>query len=140
MSLSDHIKKKHFLICDDYESIRTLLLEDLRSLGVEKISTASSGNEALELMGTFLGINLPAEFLITDLVMDDGTGIELVKKIRKSTSPKISGVPVLMLTSKAEISFVVESAKAGVNNYIVKPWTKEELAKRITEVCAKLKV
>jgi two-component system chemotaxis response regulator CheY len=85
-------------------------------------------------------MGLAVEFVITDLVMDNGSGIDLTHKIRASSLPKINTLPILMLTSKADVKIVLESVKAGVNNYILKPWTQETLAKRIVEVCMKLKI
>ncbi len=140
MDLPDHIKTKHFLVCDDYESMRTLITEELRAMGIEQITLAKSGKEGFSLIQSMNKVGRPIEFVITDLMMEDGSGLDLTAEIRKSVDPRVKSLPVLMLTSKAEISYVLQSLKAGVNNYIVKPWTQEDLTKRIAEVCSKLKI
>lgn len=140
MELPEHIKIKHFLVCDDYESMRTLVTEELRAMGIEHITLAKSGNEGYALIQSMNKLGRPIEFVITDLMMEDGSGLELTALVRKSPDPRVKSLPVLMLTSKAEINYVLQSLKAGVNNYIVKPWTQEDLAKRIIEVCNKLKI
>jgi len=131
MALPAHITSKHFLICDDYESMRTMITESLRQLGVTKVSAAISGNEGYKIIQEKLATD-PIQFVITDLMMEDGSGIDLVKLIRADA--KARHLPVLMVTSKSEVSYVLESIKAGVNNYIVKPWALDDLEKRIIEV------
>lgn len=137
MELPKAIKEKHFLVCDDYESMRTMVSDSLRSLGVTKITTAKSGNDGVAQIKALLGSPSPIQFVITDLMMEDGSGIDLAKMIRASVEFK--QLPILMVTSKSEVSQVLESIKAGVNGYVVKPWTLEDLHKRLIEVDAKFK-
>ncbi len=135
MALPVNIASKHFLICDDYESMRTMITDSLKQLGVIKISAAKSGNEGFKIIQEKQATD-PIQFVITDLMMEDGSGIDLVKLIRAEAQTK--HLPVLMVTSKSEVSYVLESIKAGVNNYIVKPWALDDLAKRIVEVDEKV--
>lgn len=137
MELPGKIKEKHFLICDDYESMRVMITDSLKSLGISKISQAKSGNEGYQLILSKMAAGTPIEFVVTDLIMENGTGIELAKQIRGNEATK--GLPILMVTSKSEVNFVLESIKAGVNSYIVKPWAIEDLHKRIIEVDSKAK-
>ena len=137
MQLPANIKGKHFLICDDYDSMLVMVGDSLKSLGVTRITSAKSGNSGYQTILAKMTEGNPIEFVITDLMMDDGTGIDLVKQIRANAATK--SLPVLMVTSKSEVSFVLESIKAGVNSYIVKPWTLEDLHKRIVEIDAKQK-
>lgn len=130
MQLPDHIKSKHFLVCDDYASMRAMVSDSLRELGVVKITTANSGNQGFKVIREKLAID-PIEFVVTDLMMNDGSGIDLVKLIRSDAAAKT--LPVLMVTSQSEIASVLEAVKAGVNNYVVKPWAMEDLHKRIIE-------
>jgi two-component system chemotaxis response regulator CheY len=120
-----------FLVTDDYESMRIMIGDHLRQLGVENITFASSGNEAFTILQSKVGKPDEITFILTDLIMENGTGIELAKKVRAEAALK--HVPILMITSKAEISYILEAAKAGVNSYIVKPWKLEDLAKKIVE-------
>ena len=137
MQLPPHIANKHFLICDDYESMRTMITESLKSLGIKSITAAKSGNEGFQTIVTRLTSDKPIQFVVTDLIMENGTGVELAKQIRAHDFTK--KLPILMVTSKAEVSYVLEGIKAGVNSYIVKPWTMEDLHKRIIEVDEKMK-
>lgn len=135
MGLPAHIASKHFLVCDDYESMRTMISDSLKQLGVTKISLAPSGNEGFKIIKEKLSSD-PIQFVITDLMMEDGNGIDLVKHIRADAGAR--HLPILMVTSKSEVSYVLESVKAGVNNYIVKPWAQEDLVKRIIDVDEKM--
>lgn len=136
MELPAHIKLKHFLICDDYESIRVMITDSLKSIGVSTISQSISGNQGYAQVLANATKN-PIEFIVTDLMMEDGSGIDLAKLIR--SNPETKHIPILMVTSKSEVNLVLDSIKAGVNNYIVKPWTPEDLCKKIVEIDKKLK-
>lgn len=135
MELPAKIKEKHFLICDDYESMRVMMTDSLRTLGVTKITTATSGNEGFQTILDKIAQKTPIEFVLTDLMMENGSGIDLAKKIRANETTK--HLPILMVTSKSEVSYVLEAIKSGVNSYVVKPWEIEGLQKRIIEVANK---
>lgn len=136
-TLPEAIRKKQFLVTDDYESMRIMIADHLKQLGVEKIIFAKSGNQALSILKQNLGKENQIDVLLTDLVMEDGTGLELVKAVRAEATLK--GLPILMITSKAEVGLVIECVKAGVNNYIVKPWQIDDLNKKIIDTVAKAK-
>jgi two-component system, chemotaxis family, chemotaxis protein CheY len=137
MELPIKIKEMHFLVCDDYESMRTMIVESLKSLGVQKITTANSGNEGFRIIQTHASSTDPIKFVITDLIMEDGTGIDLTRLIRANSTTQ--NLPILMVTSKSEVNYVLESVKAGVNSYIVKPWALDDLHKKIVEIDSKKK-
>lgn len=130
MSIPSSLKSKHFLVVDDYESMRAMMSEELRKLGVSKITFASSGNEAVAKISQ-LDQTDPVQYVLSDLVMENGNGIELTTQIRQKLNKK--NLPILMITSKAEIAYVLEAVKAGVNNYIVKPWEEDEFIKKLIE-------
>lgn len=134
-TLPKEIREKQFLVTDDYESMRIMIADHLKQLGVEKILFAKSGNEALSIIKQNYGKENQIEFLFTDLVMENGTGLELVKAVRAEANFK--HLPILMITSKAEVALVIECVKAGVNNYVVKPWQKEDLVKKIIDTFSK---
>ncbi|MFY7993787.1 MAG: response regulator [Bacteriovoracaceae bacterium] len=129
--LPESLKNLNFLVTDDYESMRIMIATHLRELGVNNISFANSGNNALAIIKSRLTAADPVQFLLTDLAMDDGDGIELVRQLR--TVNELKKLPILMITSKSDVSLVIDAAKAGVNNYIVKPWQTEELMKKIID-------
>jgi two-component system chemotaxis response regulator CheY len=135
MELPKKIKEKHFLVCDDYESMRVMVSDSLRALGVSSITTASSGNEGFQILLDCQQRGVPVEFIVTDLMMENGSGIDLARAVRGN--PLTKHLPMLMVTSKSEVSYVLEAIKAGVNNYVVKPWSAEDLLKRLIEVDTK---
>jgi len=131
--LKDEIRTKKFIVVDDYESMRVMLGEDLKHLGVDNITFATSGNEAWSFIKKNLGTPNAFEIVITDFVMENGTGLELVKTIR--ATPELKTLPILMVTSESEATRVIECINAGISNYIVKPWKIDDLAKKITDSC-----
>jgi two-component system, chemotaxis family, chemotaxis protein CheY len=137
ITLPEAIRKKHFLVTDDYESMRIMLADHLKQLGVTKISFASSGNQAFKLLNDKKNQPDRIEFLLSDMIMDDGNGIELARRMRGEL--EFNQIPILMITSKAEVNLVIEAVKAGVNNYIVKPWQLEDLSKKIIDSYSKIK-
>lgn len=130
MEIPASLKAKHFLVVDDYESMRELVAEQLKKLGVTKITFAVSGNEAFKKI-TELEATDPIQYILVDLVMENGTGVELVKNVRENLKKK--NLPIVMITSKAEISYVLEAARVGVSSYLVKPWEETEFAKKLTD-------
>jgi two-component system chemotaxis response regulator CheY len=133
--LPDHIKKMNFLVTDDYASMRLLICEDLKKLGVTKIVTASSGNEALGIIKKRLGTPDEINFLLTDMMMPDGTGLELTKGIRALDMK--NKLPILMISSIDDVGNMIECVKAGISNYVVKPWETDDFAKKIVDCIKK---
>ena len=129
--LPDAQRSMKYLVVDDYESMRIMVADHLRQLGAENITFAASGSEAFKILKAKAGTPDAITFVLTDLVMEDGDGISLVKNVR--ADPTFKSLPILMVTSKAEVSFILEAAKSGVSSYIVKPWKLEDLAKKIVD-------
>jgi two-component system chemotaxis response regulator CheY len=136
--LPDYLTNKNFLITDDYESMRVMITDNLRQLGVENIIAASSGNEAVTILKQHFGKPTQIDIVLTDLMMEDGNGIDLIKAIRGSA--QLKQIPILMITSKSEVAHVIEAAKAGVSSYIIKPWNLEDLLKKIEDISEIYKV
>lgn len=125
------IQSLNFLLVDDYESMRMLLAENLDDVGIENIQFAVSGNTGFELLKSKLGTADQINYVITDMIMDNGTGSDLTKLIR--SHDELKKLPILMITSKAEIEYVLEAVDAGVDGYIMKPWTPEILKEKLVE-------
>ena len=115
------------LIVDDFSTMRRIIKNLLRDLGFNNTSEADDGNTALPLLeaGTF-------DFLVTDWNMPGMTGIELLKKVRSIEN--IATMPVLIVTAEQKREQIVEAAEAGVNGYIVKPFTAETLKEKIEKI------
>lgn len=119
------------LIVDDFSTMRRIIKNLLRDLGFNNTAEADDGSTALPMLqaGGF-------DFLITDWNMPGMTGIELLKAVR--ADPKLAKLPVLMVTAEAKRDQIIEAAKAGVNGYIVKPFTAVTLKEKIDKIFERL--
>lgn len=115
------------LTVDDFSTMRRIIRNILRQLGFSNISEAEDGAAALKLLE-----NDPVDFVISDWNMPNMTGIELLRAIR--ANEKLQKIPVLLVTAEALKENVVEAVKAGVNGYIVKPFTAETLKEKIDAI------
>lgn len=119
------------LIVDDFSTMRRIIKNLLRDLGFTNTSEADDGSTALPMLksGDF-------DFLVTDWNMPGMTGIELLKAVR--ADPKLSTLPVLMVTAEAKRDQIIEAAQAGVNGYVVKPFTAAALKEKIEKIFERL--
>lgn len=119
------------LVVDDFATMRRIVKNILRQLGYENIEEAEDGAQAYTKLkgGGF-------QFVVSDWNMPNMDGLELLKKVR--SDPELKGLPVLMVTAEAEKEKVVEAIRAGVNNYVVKPFTAEILKEKIDRIFEKL--
>lgn len=117
------------MLVDDSRTIRNIEKNVLSQLGYEDISEAGDGVEALALIAK----EMPDLFLV-DWNMPNMDGLTFVKNVRT----KNKEVPIIMVTTEAEKARVVEAIKAGVNNYLVKPFTADTLGEKIKQTLAKV--
>lgn len=119
------------LIVDDFSTMRRIIKNLLRELGFNNTLEADDGSTALPMLksGGF-------DFLITDWNMPNMEGIALLKAVR--ADPLLKSLPVLMVTAEAKRDQIVEAAQAGVNGYIVKPFTAETLREKIDKIFERL--
>lgn len=120
------------LVVDDFPTMRRIVKNLLKQIGFEHIDEAENGQQALEKLKVG-GYGL----VITDWNMPVMEGIDLLRNIRKTEG--IKDIPVLMVTAEAEKEKVIEAIKAGVDNYIVKPFTAEVLKEKLEKVADKKK-
>ena len=113
-------KSMKILIVDDFSTMRKIERKILNELGFENVAEADDGSTALPLLE-----NGDFDFVITDWYMQDMQGYDLLVAIRQN--PKLSRIPVMMVTAKVEQEELVKAAKAGLNGFIVKPFTAEAL-------------
>jgi two-component system chemotaxis response regulator CheY len=116
-----------FLVVDDYSTMRRIIKNLLHDLGYANVTEAEDGNTALPLLqnGSF-------DFLITDWNMPGMAGLDLLKAVR--ANDKLKKLPVLMLTAEAKREQIVEAAQAGVNGYVIKPFTAQTLKEKIDKI------
>lgn len=119
------------LVVDDFSTMRRIIKNLLRDLGFTNTQEADDGATALPMLkqGNY-------EFLITDWNMPGMQGIDLLKAVR--SDPDLSSLPVLMVTAEAKRDQIVEAAQAGVNGYIVKPFTAQTLKEKIDKIFERL--
>ena len=124
-------KNMKILVVDDFSTMRRIIKNLLRDLGFNNTSEADDGKTALPILqaGDF-------DFLVTDWNMPGMTGIELLKEVRADA--KLASMPVLMVTAEQKRDQIVEAAQAGVNGYIVKPFTAETLKEKIDKIFERL--
>jgi two-component system chemotaxis response regulator CheY len=125
--------KIKILVVDDFSTMRKLVRNVLKQIGFSNITEAEDGNMALEVMR-----NEEIGLVVTDWNMPNMTGIELLQRIRDDGKSK--NIPVLMLTAEGKTENVVAAVKAGVDNFIVKPFTAEVMQAKIEQIFAKRSV
>ena len=117
------------LVVDDYNTMIRIIRNLLKQLGFEDIDDASDGSAALtKLRGKRYGL------VISDWNMEPMTGYELLKEVR--ADPGLNKTPFIMVTAESKTENVIAAKKAGVNNYIVKPFNAQTLKTKIDAVLA----
>ena len=125
-------KAIRILLVEDTAVMRKIETKTLRNLGFTSIVEAADGKEAVALLQE----GRSADLVISDWNMPNMDGLELLKNVR--SDPQLKDIPVLMVTAEAEKEKVVAAIQAGVNNYIVKPFTGEVLKEKIDKILQKL--
>jgi len=119
------------LIVDDQYSVRQVTRMALEEIGVRHIYESENGKKALETATT-----QPLDLIISDFNMPEMDGIGLLRAVRGS--PAVRRLPFILLTGRGDRELVVKAAQAGVNNYLIKPFTSAVLRQKIEEVIGKL--
>lgn len=124
-------KNMKILIVDDFSTMRRIVKNLLRDLGFNNTQEADDGLTALPMLkkGDF-------DFVVTDWNMHGMQGIDLLKNIRADA--ELKHLPVLMITAEAKREQIIEAAQAGVNGYIVKPFTAATLKEKLDKIFERL--
>ncbi len=124
-------KNMKVLVVDDFSTMRRIVKNLLRDLGFTNIQEADDGSTALPMLqgGDF-------DFVVTDWNMPGMQGIDLLKAIRADAS--LAHIPVLLITAEAKKEQIVMAAQAGVNGYIVKPFTAGTLKTKLDKIFERL--
>ena len=120
-------KDLKFLVVDDFSTMRRIIKNLLNDLGYPNVEEADDGKTALPMLqaGNY-------DFLITDWNMPGMPGLDLIKAVR--ADGKLAKMPVLMLTAEAKREQIIEAAQAGVNGYVIKPFTAETLKEKLDKI------
>jgi two-component system chemotaxis response regulator CheY len=115
------------LIVDDSPTMRRIIKNTLERLGHRESVEAGNGKEALQQLREH-----PINFIITDWNMPEMNGLEFVSELR--ATPEYEKIPVLMITTRGMKDDVLQAVQAGVNNYVVKPFTPETLEQKMNKL------
>jgi len=115
------------LIVDGFSTMRRIIRNLLRDLGFNNIQETDDGSTALPMLQ-----NGNVDFLVTDWNMPGMKGIDLLKAVR--ADEKLAALPVLMVTAESNREQIIQAAQAGVNGYIVKPFTAVTLKEKIDKI------
>lgn len=120
-------KNIKILVVDDFSTMRRIIKNLLRDLGFSNADEADDGLTALPMLqaGNY-------DLLITDWNMPGMQGIDLLRAVR--ADPKLAAMPVLMVTAEQKKAQIIEAAQAGVNGYIVKPFTAATLKEKLEKI------
>ena len=124
-------KNMKILVVDDFSTMRRIIKNLLKDLGFSNIQEAEDSSTALPMLqqGDF-------DFVVTDWNMPGMQGIDLLRAIR--ADDKLKHLPVLMVTAEAKKEQIVAAAQAGVNGYVVKPFTAATLKEKLEKIFERL--
>lgn len=121
------------LVVDDFSTMRRIIKNLLRDLGFNNTDEADDGLTALPMLKTG-----KYDLLVTDWNMPGMQGIDLLKAVRADDDDSLKTIPVLMVTAEQKKEQIVEAAQAGVNGYIVKPFTALILKEKLEKIFARI--
>jgi two-component system chemotaxis response regulator CheY len=124
-------KNMKILVVDDFSTMRRIIKNLLKDLGFTNVQEADDGTTALPMLvrGDF-------DFVVTDWNMPGMQGIDLLRAIRANDNLK--HLPVLMVTAEAKKEQIVAAAQAGVNGYVIKPFTAATLKEKLEKIFQRL--
>lgn len=125
------LRDMRILVVEDFATMRRVIRNLLNDLGYASISEAEDGTSALPMLH-----NQRFDLVITDLLMPEMSGMELLRAMRADRG--LCHIPVLMITADAQREKIIEAARAGVNAYIVKPFTAAMLESKIKQIFRRL--
>lgn len=114
------------LVADDDRIVRRIVVTKLSGLGYD-VAEVQDGQEALSMMEE----GFVPDLLITDSLMPRTGGLELVRSLRRSPDANLAKLPVIMLTSRQGERDVIEGLETGLDDYVTKPFSPDELAARV---------
>ena len=124
-------KNLRILVVDDFPTMRRIVKGLLSELGYRNIAEAEDGKQALSVLQS-----QPIDFVVTDWNMPNMQGIDMLRAIRSDS--RLRSIPVLMVTAEAKREQIIEAAQAGVNGYVIKPFTGVTLKEKIGKIFERL--
>ncbi len=124
-----------FLVVDDFSTMRKIIKRVLDEIGYKNVAEAVDGVNALEVINEAKKSGSPIQFVISDWNMPNMQGIDLLRACRSNGDYK--HLPFMLVTAESEQTQIIEAAKAGVSEYVVKPFNAATLKAKIERVYAK---
>lgn len=124
--------KMKILIVDDMSTMRKIVKNMLQKMGFSEFQEAPDGQPAWELIQQATERGQPFGLVVSDWNMPGMTGLDLLKNIRGNE--KVKGTPFIMVTAEGDQANVIEAVKAGVNNFVVKPFSQQVFEEKIKKV------
>ncbi|RZB35769.1 MAG: two-component system, chemotaxis family, chemotaxis protein CheY [Desulfobacteraceae bacterium Eth-SRB2] len=115
------------LIVDDFATMRKILKNILKKIGLKNISEADDGKSALKILK-----KENFDLILSDWNMPEISGLELLNRVKSDN--ELKNIPFVMVTAEAQKDNILEAVKAGVNSYIVKPFTPETVREKLNKV------
>lgn len=128
-------KETRFLVVDDFATMRKIIKKVLTELGYTNIDEADDGKTAFPMIQSAHAEGKPYGFIISDWNMPGMQGIDLLKACK--ADPKHKDLPFMLVTAESEQKHILEAAKAGVSDYVVKPFNSATLKAKMERVWAK---
>ena len=116
------------LVVDDEDTVRGLITAILQGLGFTELAQAADGAAALVLLRS-----RPFDLVISDLMMEPMSGLQLLRTVR--ADPELRPIKFMMMTASLTSDGAIAAKRAGVDTYLIKPFTPRMLGARIEEVC-----
>ncbi len=120
------------IVVDDFKTMRKIVIASLAALGITQITEAEDGADAWPLIEKAAADGNPFQLVVSDWNMPKMTGIDLLKKVRENDKTK--GLPFMLVTAEAEQKNIIEAVKAGVSNYVVKPFSPAVFQEKLMAV------
>lgn len=125
--MTQRCKGLHFLVVDDSKSMRRIIARTLKDMGCAEVHETDSARKALELMESE-----QVDFIVSDWNMPGMKGIEFLQQVR--AMDRFKEIPFLMVSAEAKTENLMDAIKAGVSNYLTKPFTPELLMRKIEAI------
>ena len=117
------------LVVDYSSTMRRIIINTLNKIGYSDYTEAANGREGVEKLAA-----VPIDMIITDWNMPEMSGVDFIRAVRANDQTK--HLPVIMVTTNAAQEDIVQALDAGVNNYVVKPFTPDTIKERIQAAIA----
>jgi two-component system chemotaxis response regulator CheY len=128
-------KETRFLVVDDMAPMRTIITRMLEELGYKNVTQASDGRDALKVLEAKVRAGAAIQVVLSDWNMPGMSGIQLLYEVRSNATFK--ALPFMLITAERERDQVISAIKAGVTNYIVKPFSPAQLDLKLEEIWRK---